>query len=104
MTKIRSWNKISKKYQIKLCNNNLENAEILIENDLMEYKNRYFFESVKIIASNINVSHKKNNRYQMVSVIFWCERRDLNPYESPHTPLKRARLPIPPLSRQQLAL
>ena len=29
----------------------------------------------------------------------WCERRDLNPYESPHTPLKRARLPIPPLSR-----
>ena len=70
MTKIRSWNKISKKYQIKLCNNNLENAEILIENDLMEYKNRYFFESVKIIASNINISHKKNNRYQMVSAIF----------------------------------
>lgn len=34
----------------------------------------------------------------MVSVIFWCERRDLNPYESPHTPLKRARLPIPPSS------
>ena len=28
----------------------------------------------------------------------WCERRDLNPYELPHTPLKRARLPIPPLS------
>ena len=28
----------------------------------------------------------------------WCERRDLNPYESLHTPLKRARLPIPPLS------
>ena len=83
---------------------NFENAEILIENDLMDYKNRYFFESVKIIASNINISHKKNNRYQMVSVIFWCERRDLNPYESPHTPLKRARLPIPPLSRQQLAL
>lgn len=51
----------------------MENAEILIENDLMEYKNRYFFESVKIIASNINISHKKNNRYQMVSVIFWCE-------------------------------
>ena len=30
---------------------------------------------------------------------FWCERRDLNPYESPHTPLKRARLPIPPRSQ-----
>ena len=34
----------------------------------------------------------------------WCERRDLNPYESPHTPLKRARLPIPPLSRQRYVL
>ena len=27
---------------------------------------------------------------------FWCGRRDLNPYGSPHTPLKRARMPIPP--------
>gem|GEM_PF-6081400 len=26
----------------------------------------------------------------------WCGRRDLNPYGSPHTPLKRARMPIPP--------
>ena len=43
----------------------------------------------------------KKLRYQMVSKLFWCERRDLNPYESPHTPLKRARLPIPPLSRQR---
>ena len=34
----------------------------------------------------------------MVTAYFWCERLDLNPYESPHTPLKRARLPIPPLS------
>ena len=34
----------------------------------------------------------------------WCERRDLNPYESPHTPLKRARLPIPPHSRQRYVL
>lgn len=25
----------------------------------MDYKNGYFFESVKIIASNINISHKK---------------------------------------------
>ena len=33
-----------------------------------------------------------------IGVQLWCERRDLNPYESPHTPLKRARLPIPPLS------
>lgn len=34
----------------------------------------------------------------MEIAVSWCERRDLNPYESPHTPLKRARLPIPPLS------
>ena len=34
----------------------------------------------------------------------WCERRDLNPYESPHTPLKRARLPIPPLSHIHIQL
>ena len=36
--------------------------------------------------------------------LVWCERRDLNPYELPHTPLKRARLPIPPLSRIQFTL
>ena len=34
----------------------------------------------------------------------WCERRDLNPYELPHTPLKRARLPIPPLSHIHFTL
>ena len=28
----------------------------------------------------------------------WCEKRDLNPYGKNHTPLKRARLPVPPLS------
>ena len=27
----------------------------------------------------------------------WCRRGDSNPYGKPHTPLKRARLPIPPL-------
>ena len=27
----------------------------------------------------------------------WCGRRDLNPYSVNHTPLKRARLPVPPL-------
>lgn len=46
-------------------------------------------------------SHKKTVCIQMDTYRFWCERRDLNPYESPHTPLKRARLPIPPLSRQR---
>ncbi len=27
----------------------------------------------------------------------WCRRGDSNPHELPHTPLKRARLPVPPL-------
>ena len=36
--------------------------------------------------------------------LVWCERRDLNPYELPHTPLKRARLPIPPLSHIHFTL
>ena len=39
-------------------------------------------------------------KQRIFEIYCWCERRDLNPYESPHTPLKRARLPIPPLSRR----
>ena len=29
----------------------------------------------------------------------WCRRRDSNPHGFPHTPLKRACLPVPPLRR-----
>ena len=29
----------------------------------------------------------------------WCRRRDSNPHGLPHTPLKRACLPVPPLRR-----
>ena len=32
------------------------------------------------------------------SALFWCEGRDLNSQGKNHTPLKRARLPIPPPS------
>ena len=32
----------------------------------------------------------------MALLFLWCRRRDLNPHGSPHTPLKRARIPIPP--------
>ena len=36
----------------------------------------------------------------MVSRLFlWCGRRDLNPYSFRNTPLKRARMPIPPQPR-----
>ena len=30
----------------------------------------------------------------------WCRRGDSNPHELPHTPLKRARLPVPPLRQR----
>jgi hypothetical protein len=32
----------------------------------------------------------------------WCRRRDSNPHGFPHTPLKRACLPIPPLRRRKV--
>ncbi len=45
------------------------------------------------IKNNLNCPLRFNLGY------FWCGRRDLNPYVGKHTPLKRARLPIPPLPR-----
>ena len=46
------------------------------------------------------VSNNKNS-HSTRSVLweFWCGKRDLNPYGVHHTPLKRARLPVPPLPR-----
>ncbi len=35
--------------------------------------------------------------YAMHTLSLWCGKRDLNPYGVNHTPLKRARLPVPPL-------
>ena len=46
-----------------------------------------------VILSTIEISGRENP-----SAYFWCEKRDLNPYGVNHTPLKRARLPVPPLS------
>ena len=37
-------------------------------------------------------------------VDFWCKRGDLNSHEINHTPLKRARLPVPPLLRIGICL
>ena len=39
-----------------------------------------------------------------LSALFWCGKRDLNPYGVNHTPLKRARLPVPPLQRMRIVL
>ena len=36
---------------------------------------------------------------QSIFSLLWCGRRDLNPYGVTHTPLKRARLPVPPRPR-----
>ena len=33
----------------------------------------------------------------------WCRRGDSNPHEFPHTPLKRARLPVPPLRQREVS-
>ena len=40
---------------------------------------------------------KKQTRWIIESAS--CGKRDLNPYGVNHTPLKRARLPVPPLPR-----
>ena len=45
-----------------------------------------------------SLAPKKEGR-RSPTFFFWCEKRDLNPYGVNHTPLKRARLPVPPLSR-----
>lgn len=37
---------------------NFENAEILIENDLMDYKNRYFLNQLKLLFQ-ISIFHIK---------------------------------------------
>src|SRR5215813_4923756 len=36
----------------------------------------------------------------MLKFCIWCRRGDSNPHELPHTPLKRARLPVPPLRHE----
>src|ERR1043165_1759098 len=38
--------------------------------------------------------------FAMLKFVNWCRRGDSNPHELPHTPLKRARLPVPPLRHE----
>ena len=42
---------------------------------------------------------EQKSRQALAYLLFWCGKRDLNPYGVNHTPLKRARLPVPPLPR-----
>ena len=42
---------------------------------------------------------RRKNKKHHLSMMLYCGKRDLNPYGVNHTPLKRARLPVPPLPR-----
>ena len=44
-----------------------------------------------------HINQKNTGITRWAMPVFWCGRRDLNPYGVIHTPLKRARLPVPPL-------
>ena len=46
------------------------------------------------------VLHRRRRMSRTRQDTIWCRRRDLNPHGFPHTPLKRARIPIPPRRHQ----
>ncbi len=49
------------------------------------------------VPSSPVIIYKKIQDIRTYVLYFWCGKRDLNPYGVNHTPLKRARLPVPPL-------
>ena len=57
----------------------------------------FYVTDANIDTTAIDESKNKKNR-TLIECPVWCEKRDLNPYGVNHTPLKRARLPVPPLS------
>ena len=54
------------------------------------------------ISTQADLTKKTQNCIQSW-VFFWCGKRDLNPYGVNHTPLKRARLPVPPLPQSRFS-
>lgn len=44
-----------------------------------------------------NLGDFVNRVIKALIFMMWCRRGESNPHELPHTPLKRARLPVPPL-------
>lgn len=42
------------------------------------------------------IDNKRSPEFNDSGLLSWCGRRDLNPYSLQNTPLKRARMPIPP--------
>ena len=55
-------------------------------------------------VQDLNLPRKQKHRVVDSVFLFWCEKRDLNPYSVNYTPLKRARLPVPPLSHKSFQL
>ena len=69
------------------------------------YRARFFscFAKKETSSSTITRHNKKVIGIKPITFL-WCGRRDLNSYGVNHTPLKRARLPVPPLPRVVLFL
>ena len=55
--------------------------------------------SLPALQVPFHINQKNTGIARWAMPVFWCGRRDLNPYGVIHTPLKRARLPVPPLPR-----
>ena len=55
--------------------------------------------TAKAVGFCLSISVAKRKGRRLPTFSFWCGKRDLNPYGVNHTPLKRARLPVPPLPR-----
>lgn len=64
--------------------------------------NFYTVKKTKTESGAKRFIRKHTNSPEKQGYCIWCDRRDLNPYEKTHTPLKRARIPIPPRSHISL--
>ena len=64
----------------------------------------HFFEKIYEPLATLGTIYFKKNIIEKETIpiwdcyFCWCEGRDLNPHDVTHSPLKRARLPIPPPS------
>ncbi len=53
--------------------------------------------SIYSVGAEFQVRHQMHTTELIEVTRLICRRGDSNPHELPHTPLKRARLPVPPL-------
>ncbi len=59
----------------------------------------YHFDKKMTSKNMLVMLQKREHSAYWPGALFWCGKRELNPYGVNHTPLKRARLPVPPLPR-----